>query len=68
MEIMEIEHAALIALILIAFIQLLKSAVLLEHQRHLAQRQFYDVMLSADRSNAFSSILALNVLNASELL
>ena len=68
MEIMEIQRAALVVLILIAFIQLLKSAVLLEHQRHLAQRRFYDVMLSADRRNAISPILVLNVLNASEFL
>ena len=33
MEIMEIEHAALVALILIGFIQLPTFEVLLEHQR-----------------------------------
>ena len=68
MEIMEIQRAALVVLILIGFIQLQTFAVLLEHQRRLAHRRFYDVMLFADRSNAFSSILVLNVLNASELL
>ena len=67
MEILEIQRAALVVLILIGFIQLQTFAVLLEHQRRLAQRRFYDVMLSADRSNAFSPILVLNVLYASEL-
>ena len=69
MEIMEIQRAALVVLIPIGFIQLPTFAVglLLEHQRRLAQRPSYDVMLSADRSNAFSPILVLNALNASEL-
>ena len=65
---MEIQRAALVVLILIGFIQLQTFAVLLEHQRRLAQRRIYDVMLSADRSNAVSPILVLNALNASELL
>ena len=65
---MEIQRAALVVLILIGFIQLHTFAVLLEHQRRLAQHRSYDVMLSADRSYAFSPILVLNVLDASELL
>ena len=64
MEIMEIQCVALVVLILIGFIQLQTFEVLLEHQRR--NVDFYDVMLSSDRSNAFSPIHVLNVLNASE--
>ena len=64
MEIMEIQHVALVVLILIGFIQLQTFTILLEHQRR--NVDFYDVMLSSDRSSAFSPIHVLNVLNASE--